>query len=308
MEQGKKNIRLIIILVVLVGISFTLSFFGGNNSISIENADQFQLNDTTGITTVTMASDKLLNRLQKTDSGWTINAKYLADESIIIVLFSVMQKVEILREIDEKGSETISDKIKVEFKRGEEVVQSFYASANPTKTLSVFSKNDESYVVNLPGYESFVTGIFEIPESDWRNRMIVSMGPFNMDAVKVNYLKEPEKSFEIKVANNFPFIENVARLDTLKLMDYLEQFSYFQVDEFVALDEYSELDSIAHTDPWISFSFEELNAANDVTLTFFHKKRNDPNILALVNDHQPVLFNYRRIAGIFKEKEDFLLE
>jgi hypothetical protein len=285
-----------------------LFFTPSGKKSTVQNIDKFQIQDTSQITSVIIESENFHNELVQTDSGWTINNKYLADQGIVIILFSVIKNIEVLRTIGEAQWEEkteSSDGINVSIKKGNETLLQFKANSNPTKTLSIFSKDNESYVVNLPGYDSYVTGIFEIPESDWRSRLIVSLGPLNMNAIKVNHLKKPDQSFEVQIENNFPLIPGINSIDTLLLLDYLEQFGYFQVDQFVEKGKNPGYDSLLTTAPWIEFSLEEINTENNVSLSFFHKFSGDPNILALMNQTQPVLFNYRRISGIFLEKDDF---
>mgnify|MGYP000097273297 CR=1 FL=1 len=311
MDQKKKNMRLLIVLAFLVLVSLALKFFPSNQKTTIENYAEFQIEDTAAVNKITIKSDQLDNVLLRTDSGWVINGSHKADENIMMVLLSVMKKVEIVRSVGTTQEHDISEQldnegILAQFYEGSELVQSFTAGANENQTMSIFqSKDDEYYVVQIPGYESFITGIFQISAIDWRNRLLVSVGPTTLNAMGIEYFQEPEESYEIEIEGNFPSIDGIENLDTLALMDYLDQFQYFQADQFIEPHSEPVYDSLSATQPWVKFTFDNFNLTGGPSITFFPQIKGDAFILGITRENQWALFSYNRISAIFKKKSAF---
>lgn len=311
MDQRKRNIRLLFILGVLVLASIALHFIPENSRSTLENATFFQISDTAAIDKITMQSEQLDNTLVRTDSGWVINEKIKADENIMRVLLAVMKQVEILRPIpptqaEEMQSSFSKQAIEVRFYTGDGLIKAFEAGANDTQTLSIFKSSEEKYyVVNLPGYSSFVTGIFKISEIDWKDRLIVDAAPTRLNDLNVHYFENENNSFKVEVEGNMPFIPGIDNLDTLKLMDYLDQFRYFQADQYVDVAQESIYDSLLKTPPYAGFFFDNMGDGL-VTITFYNKIPGENMILGVTGNGEYALFNYKRIAGIFRVKKYFV--
>jgi len=311
MDQKKKNLRLFFILIGLIISSALIALFPTHKRTTLKNPERFQISDTASVDKINIKSNTLDNELLRTDSGWVINRAYKADANIITVLLSVMKKVEIIRTIGEAEKSEVSDRLKkegisVSFFSDNKIVSSFVAGSNETHSLSIF-KSDENnfYIVQLPGYESYVTGIFEIPAIDWRNRLIVSVGPTNLSKLDVVNYQEPTQSFEVNIDNNFPLISGIEKLDTVGLMDYMDQFNYFQADKFVDPSLETQYDSLASTDPWYKFSFEKYDSTENMDIIFYPRISGDKYIFASNSKGQNALFDYKRISGIFVHKDQF---
>ena len=57
---------------------------------------------------------------------------------------------------------------------------------------------NQPMIVNIPGYESYVAGIFEIPTNDWRDRTIFSTNYRTLQKLEVQYAQFPEYNFSIE--------------------------------------------------------------------------------------------------------------
>ena len=311
MEQRKRNIRLAGVLVLLVAASLVLHLIPGERKSSLKNVALFQLQDTAAVNKIEIKSKTFDHTLVKSNGQWTINSRYIADPSIMHVLLTVMTKVEITRPIPKSEEAEMEERfadsgIEVHFYNGEERIHSLEAGSNRTKTISVFKSSEGGYyVVNFPGYDSYVTGIFEITEIDWRDRLLLSATPGNLQKLTVAYPEGEMRGFEVVVKGNFPLIEDMTALDTTKLMDYLDQFQYFQADNFIQKGSNQKYDSLAGTQPYSQFTFENLIGHERHSLTFFPRIPGDNYIMAIVNEEDTVIFSHRRVAGIFREKEYF---
>jgi hypothetical protein len=98
---------------------------------------------------------------------------------------------------------------------------------------SYFVKGEDVYSVQLPGYQSYVAGIFEVPENDWRDRVVFEGIWQDMVSLKIN---RPNKdAVEFKYEDRLLRIQN-QEADTAEVMNFVERFNYFFVDQFLPED------------------------------------------------------------------------
>ena len=310
MNQRKKNLRLLLLLIGLVGISISLNFMGGIKPTDGINSTQFKIEDTASVAQIIITSASLSNTLERKESGWTINSNEKADENIMRVFLSIMSNVTINRTlkgdlkrevISRSKSEGINVCLKLE--NGEE--SCFTALGNPNQTLSYFVKEEEVYVVELPGYDSYVTGIFEITEIDWQSRLIFSTSLSSFSKAEITYLNHPEWSFTIEPHSNFLFVNELELQDTIMVLDYTEQFAYLQADRFIREGENTEYDSLTDTEPEVIFTLSNYFKEQPIKLSFFRRLPGDQMVLAKIEDGRKGLFEYNRIKGLFVRRSYF---
>jgi len=311
MPQRQKNLRLFGFLIVLIITSLVISLIDDNRKSSLEAVDRFQLRDTASIDKISFRSPELDNTLQRTDSGWIVNQKHRADENILRVLFSVMKQVEISRAVARSQREPLLESLQQEgivvtFYNGEQVAERFTAGGNKTNTQSYFvDPNNDIYIVNLPGYDSYVSGIFEIPEIDWRNRLLLSTTLQSFIGLEMEYFTSAKSGFEILSSGNNIELAGAAKADTAKVFDYAEQFMYFQVDQYYKKGANPVFDSLMNTEPFARLVVRDIRYPDGKRITFHHKTPGSPNMLARYGDNEWVLFDYQRIASIFRDRQWF---
>jgi hypothetical protein len=98
---------------------------------------------------------------------------------------------------------------------------------------SYFVKEEKVYLMQLPGYQSYVSGIFEVPENDWRDRVIFDGIWQDMVSLKIN--RPNDEEIEFLYDDRLLRIQN-QQADTVEVMNFVERFNYFFVDQFLPED------------------------------------------------------------------------
>ena len=317
MSPQHKNKRRFIVLMALIGLSLLLHFVLQGRKSTISPDISFAVADTAAVDKIVIHQKEHNNTLTKLDSGWVVNDKFKADPQIMRVLLSVLHRVRISRGSAKAQEENIVGKLrdngnKVEIYHGNQLMESFYSGGNATKTTAYFmddkNKNAVPYVVGLPGYDSYVSGIFEIPEIDWRDRLIFASSWRSIKKLSMEYPKNPGDQFIIQFDFNFLKMPGISRLDTTKMMNYLQQFQYFQADRFVANDQEKDYDSLRHTVPFAILSIEDIDHKKSHQITFYPKPNNGGLMLGALETGQLAQFDYNRIKTIFRKKSYFEAE
>lgn len=320
MSQKHKNITLLVLLGILVLSSIVLSLTSETDINTNEHKGIFSVQDTSKVDLISIVSKDQSVLLEKKDAIWTVNKKYKAEQNIVKVLLSILKDVEAVRNAPKIHALT-ADKLEkdisqfivnkgylIEISGNGKIINSFYSSGNANKTVSYMMPvgSTEPMIVGIPGYESYVAGIFEIPANDWRDRVILSTNWRTLQKLEINYNEYPEYNLNIKFDFNFLNIEGIANLDTAKMMAFIGEFNFLQADRYLDKDQNARYDSLLQTPPTVSLSIEDIDSRNSKSIDFFPLIKDDLMMLGFVKeDNQIALFETKRIQNLFAVKSDF---
>ena len=311
MSQKSKNITLLIILLSLSAITVLVYISGRKANRFDVNERLFALGENTVITTVHIQGPDVNNHFEYVGQTWTVNDKFEMDVSMRDVLFAVLSKVEIRRPVPREISDSVSSMlksrgIKVSIQNGQEMIREFLVGGDSQKTNTYFMStvDDVPYIMVIPGYQSYIAGIFEVKENDWRNRFILSVNWTNLKTVQIDYLNDSDQHFELRYTDDFFKIDGQPELDSAKVLDYIGELSLIQVNKFLEENEIEKYDSLASTSPVIRISIESIG--NNYNLEFFPGLAGDRYQLARLNHTNLVLFNQSVLSTLLKKAEHFI--
>jgi len=309
--QIRKNLILLLIFLALLG--WTLIYINleqKQEGLSI-NEYKFTVEDTASINTITISGNNFRNVLSKESGYWKVNDIYLLDLSMQKVLMSVLYQVRVKRTVPKNDLSRISEDIvengfKIEIKSTAEPQRIFYAGGNGI-SLSYFMGDDMiPYIVHLPGYESYVTGIFEVAENDWRDRLIFQTSWLGIKSLDLSYPENPANSIGISAENNLYRVNGISRLDTASLMGFLDEISFFYTDQYIDPGQVASYDSLKKTKPFAVLKVNSLGMNEPVDIQFYPQLPGDNVIMGVLRNQQMCLFSTKRIESIFKNKADFI--
>ena len=313
MSQKRKNITLLIILLLLSATTILVYISGGKANRLDVNERLFALNENTVITTVLIEGPDVSNHFGYVGQTWMVNDKYEMDISMRDVLFAVLSQVEIRRPVPVEIRDSVSSMlksrgIKVSILNGQELIREYLVGGDSQKTNTYFMSavDDDPYIMVIHGYQSYIAGIFEVKENDWRNRFILSVNWTNLITIQIDYLNDPGQNFELRYTDDFFKIDGQPALDSAKVLNYIEELSLIQVNKFLEKNEIGKYDSLASTSPVIRISIESIG--NNYDLEFFQGLAGDRYRLARFNNANLVLFNQAGLNPVFKKAEDFIKE
>ncbi len=316
MNQAKKNKILFIILAFLIAVAVMLHFSTKTpETNTITNVDKFAVGDTAAIQKIVLkkAGDTII--LERDNNQWSINNNMEADPDIIRVFLAVLKQLNISKgvshnQIEQTKKDLLKNGIRVEIYDDQSLMKSYNVMGNTNKTLSVFMDEQDSipYVVDLPGYDSYVAGIFAIPAIDWQKRLIFNSTWRSLRKLEMLYPAKPENSFEIRFDVDFFKVTGVNQLDTASVMKYIDEFQYFQADRFIEPGKGSRYDKLLKTEPVAYLSIQDIDERKNNRITFYNRLKSDRMILGKLDNGKLALFEYKRIRKIFKKRSDFALK
>jgi len=305
--QKQKNTRLLLALsAVLILISLLPYLDNKSEGLSIDKK-QFTLNQQTVITDVLLASKTITNKLSYIRGKWVVNDKYELDPNMRDVFFSVLSQLEIRREVSESQNDSITNLIRskgieVSVVNNQELIKNYWIWGNKDSQTSFLMDDEQAYVVHIPGYKSYVAGIFEVPEEDWRTRRVFTALFTNLNTLKIEY---PHDDIEFRYKDQFFEIINI-RADSTQLISSLENLLFLQTDQYLQPSEYPTYipDGIEIKTPFASISVSKL-AGTKEKVKLYNTKNESNFYLGITPDSSYCLFNKARLNQIIVKKPDF---
>jgi len=230
----KQNRLLFGSVIVLLSLILVITYFSFSNRIQSIDTQLFQVEDWKSIQEIVMQNEKQQVKLSFREGAWRVNDQYKADRNLIDVIFATLIQSKAKREITGSQKDSLLNHVKktgvkIDLKSASGSELSFIAGGNLQKSNAYFvSKDDKVYQVHIPGYRVYVSGIFELAEGEWLDKLIFDVNWINFK--KLTYTYENE-NFNVVRQNNLFQIEG-QQTDTAKLHQFLDRLSLLQVNQF----------------------------------------------------------------------------
>jgi hypothetical protein len=160
---------------------------------------------------------------------------------MITVLMATLREAEPRRPVTgslrDSLAQNIDDKgIQISIFRAGALVKKFSAGGNVSKTQSYYKEEETGnvYLMTIPGYRVYVSGILELDENGWRNKYVFGFNSQNFQGLKAEFPGKPAENFNVSFIDNLFVIEGLPKTDTAKLYTYLDNVLTLTASEYVS--------------------------------------------------------------------------
>ncbi|MGC3944972.1 MAG: DUF4340 domain-containing protein [Chryseolinea sp.] len=262
--QEKRNKMLMLSLVVLVTITAAIWMLRGRTVETDSDRNLFNGFDVKSIDQVTLQSAHGVVNLKFDGSRWLVNEQYVADPAMIEVLFATVLQAVPKRPAPASRQDSIAAVLR---KEGIQVTLqtegareiSFSAGGNAAKTQAWFLRSDQKipYLMAIPGYRVYVSGIFELNESGWRDKRIFAFNwRLNFKDLQTVYTRNKADNFSVALKDQMLTVQGLNVVDSARLNQYLNDVSQLAADEFVGVN--PTLDSLSRTPAVMELSVHDV--------------------------------------------------
>jgi hypothetical protein len=304
--QERKNKKALITLVVLMLVTIACAFLINTDSRPTVDKSVFKKIDFESVNKIRIQNGQDTVELSFANSRWKVDNEHPADRNLVTLLFATLKQAEPKREIsDDSISKAIdSDGTRVTLYADDKPIQDFLASGNDSKTQSFFQevKSGKIYLMTIPGYRVYVSGIFELTTGGWRDKMI--FGSFNwrnFQSLEAQFPEKPSENFKVVAEGTGLFEIPGIKTDTARLNTFLDDVSLLSVEDYP--ESPSLRDSLAQVKPFLNLLINDITGKQQ-SLKIFRENKN--GVLGLLMDNQPVLFNPQRVRNIIRPKSFFI--
>jgi hypothetical protein len=306
--QKKKNIRRAILLVLLTLATATVYWYGSRTGEEIVDQGMFRVDDVKTIDEVVLEAPTGKVELKYTEPRWTVNGTYTADRNMVDVLMATLIQASPRHAVATSQADSIGeilkkDGVKVTLRSHGQDIKGFYAGGNAAKTTAWFTlDNHTPYVVAIPGYRVYVSGIFELDVNGWRDKYVFGFNWRNFKQLEATFPAQPKENFRVAMDKNYFGIPGITQVDTAKLNTYLDRISLLTVERYETNKPLA--DSLANTQPEATIQVTDI-ANRQYTLRLYRPATNQRMVPALVGEAQPAWFTPQQIADILRPRSYF---
>ncbi len=181
----------------------------------------------------------------------------------------------------------------------------FEVSGNAMKTKSYFTKDGQTYEVEIPGYRDYLAGIFELKPNQWRDRVIFDGSWRTIQRLTLDYRDADQNDFEISFNETFFQVSDIQQMDSSSVVEYLNEFQNWKANERLGRGAFDKYDSLAATSPYAILSIESINYTNEQVFSIYAPLKNDGFVLVTNQSGEMMVFDRQRISRILLKKDDF---
>ncbi|MTI21179.1 DUF4340 domain-containing protein, partial [Fulvivirga sp. RKSG066] len=238
--QEKKNKKLAVILIVLVAVAVIIHFTTGDQDRIDVDKSLFAYDDVSQIDEVRIELPSETVTLTYAKGMWSVNGKHKADPQRVKVLFAVAKQVSARRPVAKQQADSLSQTMhssgtSVTFLQQGEKVHKFDVLGDESRSLTYMTSEDaeEIYLTEIPGYRSYLAGIFTVDANGWRDPLVFDINWRNMQRVTMHYPGREDDSFDIIYNDNMYQVEQINDTDTTRLFDTLDDIARLYLNDYL---------------------------------------------------------------------------
>jgi len=239
---------------------------------------------------------------------WRVNNRYDAESRLITVLFATLAQAEAKRKMPESLQDSLRNHLMlkgvlVDLFEGEKKIISFYAGGDAQKSVAYFMDDKGNpYLVAIPGYRVYVSGIFELDENGWKEKRIFNFNWRNFKGLSARI--DGQQDFVVQPGDEGFEVAGISPVDTTRMNNYLDAVSLLRAEQFISRGFSARYDSLLHTRPALVIEITDLgNRAYHLRL--YAPLPGDRYVLGKTGDQEMVLFERQVIDPILKGRNYF---
>lgn len=310
--QKKRNIRLIIILIAVMLATVVIHFITRPEDKLKVSRDIFSYEDPSAVDKVVFSAQAGEHQLSFNGSEWQIGEEYKADPQRVSVLFAILKQMRVRRKVSKQQEEEIANKLreegtKVRFYEGDQVGHEFYVWGDKESSMTYLAKSpdEQAYIVEIPGYRSFLAGIFQLDKSGWRDPLVFTLNWSNLSNVQVTYPQKEELGFTIQYDDRFYSIAEISETDSSKLTDFLDDVSLLYANDFLNQEEKQKYGEIINSQPQMSIKVEDVGK-NAYTLEIYDMLPDGKEIIGRIDSADYAVFDVSKVRKIMRPRSFFI--
>lgn len=311
MSLEKKNKMRAVLLVLLLLATGGLLFLMQQPEAALVDPSLFKVEALDKIDHIVLQSKKDTIDLRFDGSRWMVNNTYEADQQLIETLFATVEQAVPKREVSKTAMTVANEQlaaagVKVSWMEGDVVKKAFVAGGNAQKTEAYFQLPDgRDYIVTIPGYRVYTSGIFEIEESMWRDKRVFNFNWRNFKTLSVKFPAEPKEDFSVSLKGNYFGIDGVAQVDTTRLNDYLDAVSLLGAKEFLSASKRAPYDTVLQKAPAFVVEVKDI-ASRTYSLEIYTPQPGSADVLGRLQQTEVAVFERNAIIPLAKRRAYFI--
>ena len=272
-----KNNKILLAVFILLGLLSLIFLYQNKFSTIKEELKDFAVKDTANITKIFLAdrNGKSITLTRKEDNQWYVNDKHKARRSNILNILEALYRVEIRMQVTKSGYNNVvkslaSSAIKCEVylshvSKPSKIIYIGGQTEDGTGTFMILENSSAPFIVQIPGFNGYLTPRFNPIEQDWKDPILFSLHPEEIKSIEIAYANFPENSFRISKSKvgfevtDINGLNKINKVDSIACDNYLGMFQtvYYEAESTMKKE---KADSIISLPPPIRIKVENEKA------------------------------------------------
>jgi hypothetical protein len=237
----------LVYLILFAALGFGVWYFLIRDEDSFSSSEAgFTITDTASVSKIFLSRQGENVTLTRTDTGWVLNGKYPALRAPVNSLLEAFYKQAAVAPVSNAAHNEVlkalaAEGTKVEvYNRSGGVMRTFYVGGetnNYNGTYMLMEGAKKPYIVEIQGFEGFLTPRYSYNFYDWRDRTVFNAAAADIRSVSMQYPNDSDRSFVIQSQPNAaPVVlpqEPGAKQETKRVVDYLDFFRNVNCESYV---------------------------------------------------------------------------
>lgn len=307
----KKLSKHIAVLAALICLSISLVVMDNTDSSGYSRFDRFMLTDTASVISIMVVSARDSVFVDRSSGKWIVDQSFATDPAVIRIFNAIMSQVKAMRPVSTMNHDEIKKDL---LNRGQKVElvtadgnKVFYCGGDLRKTKSYFANEtlEEIYIVGIPGYQNYLTGIFELTSNQWRDRTMFNSGWRTIQSLTISYKKRSGDNLGVYFEDRSLRVQGVDKLDTVGLMTYVKQFENFQLNDYLDKGQFARYDSLLDVEPKATLEIKDINSDHNALFAIYPKIPGERFNLFVSEEGQMVVIDEERTEQLLASPRDF---
>jgi hypothetical protein len=240
--KNKSPLILLVAIILIAAVVYVLK----TQKFSKKELTDFAIKDTSIVTKIFLANKSGTGSVvleKQADNEWKVNNKYRVRKDAIENVLSTLASLKVKAPVGRASFNNIikalaSSATKVEVYNKSDLIKTIYVGG-PTMeydgTYMMIEGSSKPYIVEIPGFEGYLSTRFFTDEEQWKDSKIFSVKFKELQKVVMQDIVNPLNSFQIELKpqlnnkekrdvslSNFPKTQNTASFDTVQVNSYLQ--------------------------------------------------------------------------------------
>lgn len=297
----KKNIRLGILAGILLAANLFLALKPDNSGAKLDiSTKHFQWPVALSAIEINNQGEKI--SLKKINERWILHDSLLAHADYAYLIEAIMKDVEVRRAVGSSQRTELESKfnesgveVELSSQNGEKFQLQVYGDAAANN--SYFRKPSEApYMVAIPGYNTFIAGIFALQKGQWKSKKAISVPENALIKWELMFTDTAKKSLFIEVKGLKLEAKEIGE-DVLSA--YLDKVENFSIDAFVSDDKLAYYQGLISGDAFARLNIESIDKLHNQSISFYQSS--EPGmVIANSSRYGWMLLSERNIAKLLE--------
>lgn len=306
------------ILVILCVVAYFTLIRDNSSSYSKKDA-AFAIADTNDIYRIVLTNMKGDTiDLKRNQDDWLVNDLYAprpdAMHNLLRTMNQMAVKVPVSKSMHNNVIRNISGRhthVQI-FDAKNKLIRGYYIGDNTDQlngTFMLMEEADMPFVVNIPGFQGYISSVFFTDITDWRSKEIFAYSTAEIQQIDVTYPAVKDSTFSLVKQQNGSFLIVANKQENKPINQeivqfYLKQFARLNAEYYI--NEPDKRDSLLGGQPACLMSVTDIQKRT-TTLKIYYRPVTVRSKAQFTYDDKPLQFDPDKFYGIFHGDKDLAI-